>query len=70
MVTVVDLFPPMARCCICGKWDLSRWGVPVSMETASIVANDFDGDWGGKPACEDCWKKHDVGGLVGVCPKF
>ena len=70
MVVVIDLYPPMAICCVCGKWDLSKWGVPVSAETALIVANDFEGDWGGKPACEDCWRKHDAGGLVGVDPKF
>lgn len=67
---IINLQEPMARCCVCGRWDLSKWGVPISMETCLIVANDFDGDWAGKPACERCWKAHSNGALVGHEPRY
>ncbi len=70
IIEVIDLNPKYARCCICGEWDFSKWGVPISMATVLIVANDFEGDWGGKPACRDCWAKHEVGEFVGDEPKF
>lgn len=69
-VTVIDLFPAHACCCICGEWDLSRWGVPIDMETGLIVANDFEGDWAAKPACEECWRKHESGAFVGTEPHY
>lgn len=69
-VTVIDLHMPTARCCICGETDLSKWGVPIDMETALIVANDFVGDWASKPACESCWKRHESGEFVGHDPGF
>jgi hypothetical protein len=69
-IEVIDLNVRHARCCICGEWDLSKWGVPIDMETALIVANDFEGDWAGKPACQKCWAKHEVGEFVGQYPRF
>jgi hypothetical protein len=69
-VIVIDLYPPMAQCCICGEWDLSKWGVPVDAEAGAIVANDYEGDWGGKPACEKCWREHEAGAFVGTYPRF
>lgn len=68
-VTVIDLYPPGAYCCICGEWDLSRWGVPVD-DTGLIVANDYEGEWGAKPACERCWREHEAGMHVGTDPRF
>lgn len=69
-VQVINLYPPTAQCCICGEWDVSKWGVPVDSETGVIVANDFAGEWGAKPACEGCWKKHESGEFVGTQPRF
>lgn len=68
-VIVIDLSRPTVTCCVCGNVDLNNWGLPVDMETALICANDFDGDWGCKPACRECWEKHDRGELVGIEPK-
>jgi hypothetical protein len=67
---VIHLQYPMATCCICGNDDLLRWGVPIDTETALIVANDFEGDWAAKPACRECWSKHDAGQFVGHDPAF
>ena len=69
-VQVIDLYPPCAKCSVCGKWDLSKWGIPVNSETGEIIANDSTEDWGGIPACEDCWRKHENGAFVGTYPRF
>lgn len=57
-------------CCICGEMDLCRWGIPVSSETGLIIANDSEEDWGSKPACESCWKRHESGEFVGQDTRF
>ena len=67
---IIYLQYPMATCCICGKDDLSRWGVPIDTETALIATNDFGGDWSAKPACRECWQKHEDGQFVGHEPAF
>lgn len=67
---IIYLQYPTATCCICGKDDLSRWGVPIDTETALICANDYEGDWAAKPACRECWAKHDAGQFVGHDPAF
>jgi len=69
-VLVIHLECPTATCCICGQHDVSRWSVPISADTALIVANDYAGDWGAKPACRVCWQKHDEGQFVGHDPAF
>lgn len=69
-VVIIDLWPPMAICCICGVPTLSRWGIPVDSEIGLIVANDYPGEWGGQPACSDCWRKHEGGAFVGTYPRF
>lgn len=69
-VTHIELKYMEVTCCICGRVDVSRWGVPVDTATALIAANDFSGDWAAKPACEECWKKHDAGLFVGHEPTF
>ena len=69
-VTVIEMQIPQARCCLCGRWDLSRWGVPISLETGLIIANDSPEEWAGKPACERCWREHEDGKHVGKEPKF
>lgn len=67
---VIDLQCQVATCCICGEVDLSKCGVPIDMDTALICANDFEGDWAAKPACRECWSKHDAGQIVGHDPAF
>lgn len=69
-VTIINLQQPMATCCICGTVDFSRWGVPISSETALIISNESTEDWSGAPACEECWKKHETGEFVGTYPKY
>jgi len=55
---------------MCGVETPTRWGLPVDSETAQIVANDFEGEWGGIPACRECWERHERGEFVGEYPKF
>jgi hypothetical protein len=69
-VTVINLNERSSFCCLCGKEDLARWGVPVDDITGAVVANDYEGEWGGKPACEECWKAHEGGAFVGQQPRF
>lgn len=66
--TIIDMQQPTATCCVCGVEDLSKWGLPISMATGLIVGNDFEGDWAAKPACRNCWAKHECGELVEVDP--
>lgn len=68
---VIYLQYPTAACCVCGEETVSRWGIPVDSETGEIVANDFQGDWGGKPACFPCWESHAFrNAFVGDYPKY
>lgn len=67
---IINLHEPQAICSVCGEIDLSKWGIPIDCETGLICSNDFEGDWAAKPACRDCWKKHDEGGLVGIDPPY
>lgn len=69
-VQFIDLWPPMVRCCICNVGDFQRWGIPVNSLTGEIVANDFDGDWCGKPVCRECFERHESGEFVGDYPKY
>ncbi len=56
---IIDLHPITAICSICGKEELSRWGVP--RHNGDLVSNDFRGEWGGSPACEQCHDRHATG---------
>lgn len=67
---VIYLQYPTAVCCICGITTVSQWGIPVSSETAEIVANEFSGEWGAVPACRECHDRHAVGEYVGSYPRF
>lgn len=52
------------ECTVCGADTPAEWGLPVW--NGMIVANDWPGEWGGVPACESCWAKHERGELVEV----
>lgn len=69
-VSIIDLYSQWTQCCICGIDCPSTHGIPVDSETAEIVSNDFDGDWGGKPACESCHDRHAAGEFVGMYPRY
>jgi hypothetical protein len=66
---VIDLQQLWAVCCICGVDTPSRWGVPIG-EDGLIVANDYEGEWAAKPACEKCWGQHEHGEYVGHDPAY
>lgn len=69
-VTIIELSVATIICCMCGACDLQQWGIPVSSESAQIVANDFAGECGAVPACRECFSKHEAGEFVGEYPKY
>ena len=72
-IPVIELWHPgnsEVTCCMCGQEDLNRWGIPVDSETALIVGNDFEGDWGSKPVCEACYNRHQAGEFVGEDTRY
>lgn len=62
-VQVIELFPIYIECAYCDAADLCKWGIPVSMN-AEIVDNDYEGEWGGTPACRVCYEAHQQGLLT------
>lgn len=66
----IDLSLRCVTCCICGEATEPRWGIPVDAFTALIVDNDFEGDWGSRPACERCYGLHALGFWVGEDTRF
>jgi len=50
-VAVIDLWPIVEDCCICGA-PSRKSGIPMYEDL--ILPNDWDGEWGGKPACDAC----------------
>lgn len=57
-------------CCMCGEDAPNKWGIPIDSETALIVGNDFDGDWGSKGVCESCYNRHQAGEFTGQDTRF
>lgn len=64
---VINMQLNEAQCRFCGKWFTNRCGgaIPVCMDTVLVVANDFDGEWGGATACAGCRDQHAKGRWVG-----
>jgi hypothetical protein len=70
-VVIINLWERcIDTCCMCGQPALNRWGIPVDSETALIVGNDFQGEWGSKGCCESCYNRHQAGEFVGEYPRF
>ena len=69
-VEIIDMFVPWVQCCLCGIHCPSTHGIPVDSGCGIIVANDFEGEWGGMPACKSCHDRHALGEFVGTWPKF
>lgn len=63
-IYVIDLNERRTDCTACGAETPARWGLPVW--EGFVVANDWPGPWGGVPACESCWERHERGELVEV----
>lgn len=62
-VVIIDLYPPWADCWVCGEPTPYKWGLAVNAY-AELVANDYEGEWGGVPACQDCYEGHAQGLLT------
>lgn len=50
-VQVIDLWPIIAECVVCGADSLNT-GIP--MYEGDVLPNDWSGEWGGAPACRRC----------------
>ena len=59
-VTIIDLHPVQEYCWCCNEFVLPlRHGVPAYEDL--VLPNDWEGDWGGRPACQRCF---DLQGLL------
>lgn len=67
---LIDMNARCVTCCICGVATEMKWGIPVDAQTVLIVDNDFEGDWGNRPVCENCYKLHALGFFVGEDTRF
>jgi hypothetical protein len=63
-VVVIRLNVPMQECAQCGTVCESRQGLP--MANGEIVENNYQGEWGGSPACPPCYQAHAEGGVAGL----
>lgn len=54
-VLLIELYPHStgATCWACGESAADRKGIPVYEDL--ILHNDYQGDWGGQPACDNCF---------------
>ncbi len=59
-VQIIDLNPIQEDCWCCGEFVLPlRHGVPAYEDL--VLPNDWEGEWGGRPACPRC---HELQGLL------
>lgn len=68
-ILLIDMQSGGDTCCVCGKEDLPKWGIPVGTD-GRIISNESVDEWAGKPACRDCWKRHEAGEFVGQYPSY
>jgi len=62
-VLVIDLYPRLVECTLCGALARQAYGVP--MFEGEVVSADHQGDWAGFDACEACfrsWRADQDGG--------
>lgn len=65
-ILVVNLSaPPYVECAACGDEVPSEQGLPVDT-SGDFVDNDYDGEWGGVPACRRCYDVHAAGGAAAL----
>ena len=55
-IVVIDLQLRDTDCTLCGARHSLAQGLP--MYEGEVVADDFEGDWGGFPVCKKCFVKH------------
>lgn len=48
-------------CANCGQPASGFHGLPYF--NGDLMSNDWPGDWGGRPCCEDCYERHARGEL-------
>jgi hypothetical protein len=56
-ILIINLWEPWIDCHRCGKPAPCKWGLPVG-EDGSYVPTWFQGEWGGVPACKECYEWH------------
>jgi hypothetical protein len=64
-VLVIDLSARESECCACGTAVLDpRKGLP--MYEGEIVPADYEGEWSGFDACDECHSAYETAGPEGV----
>lgn len=54
---VIDLTPRFSNCCIC-KAELVNCKCGIPMYEGCAVPVEWDGEWGGMDACNNCFNKY------------
>lgn len=62
-VLEIELWPRWAECWACGAETPCQWGLPID-DCGDLVSNDYEGEWGGVPACQRCCEAHAQGILT------
>lgn len=50
-VIVINMWEPCGDCVVCGEVSF-RSGIPMYEDM--VLHNDYEGEWGGQPACDRC----------------
>lgn len=52
-ILVIDLWPVVCDCTICGAETSDKFGIAVYEDV--IVPDNYEGEWGGAPVCARCF---------------
>lgn len=53
-ILLIELWPAWTECVICSAECLHRQGLAIWED--QIVPDDYQGEWGGAPACPECYE--------------
>lgn len=57
-VTIIDLWVITAECHVCCVPGQNLQGIPIY--EGVVLHNDYEGEWGGVPACKDCYQRQQL----------
>lgn len=65
-VLIIDLWSMhVATCAACDEETSATQSLPVD-DNGAFVNNDYEGEWGGVPACRRCFDIHAAGGVAAL----
>ena len=66
LIEVINMNPPRpGDCWYCGG-DCTGHNCGLPIFNGDLMSNDWQGEWGGVPACQGCYDKHERG-LLPTC---